>query len=56
VDTEFEALKVEVGHNFVVYLDDMEFGDPFYVLHCIQPLYMCEEALRMAGVVNGRRD
>lgn len=29
VDIEAEALKVELDHNFVVYLDDMEFGDPF---------------------------
>jgi hypothetical protein len=43
VDIESEALKVEVCHNFVVYLDDMEFGDLFYVLRCNQPSYMCEE-------------
>jgi hypothetical protein len=32
-DFENEATKVEVGDNFAVILDELENGDPFYVIY-----------------------
>lgn len=37
-----DAIKVEVGDNFVVIANELENGDPFYVLLCANPLHTCE--------------
>jgi hypothetical protein len=42
-DSEFEAAKVEVGDTFVVIIDELENGDPFYFILCNKALYRCEE-------------
>ncbi len=39
---ESEATKVEVGNNFVVIFDELENGDPFYVILCDQALHECK--------------
>jgi hypothetical protein len=31
-----QATKVEVGNNFVIISDELETGDPFYVILCDQ--------------------
>jgi len=31
---ESEATKVEVGNNFAIIFDELENGDPFYVILC----------------------
>ncbi len=42
-DLEFEAAKVEVGDTFVVIIDELDNGDPFYFILCNKALYRCEE-------------
>jgi hypothetical protein len=41
-DLEFEAARVELGDIIVVIFDDLENGDPFFVVLCNKPLHMCE--------------
>jgi hypothetical protein len=41
-DIENEATKVEVGDNFAVISDELQNGDPFYVILCDKPLHQCE--------------
>ncbi len=41
-DLEFEATRVELDDNFVVISNDLENGDPFFVVICNEPLHMCE--------------
>jgi hypothetical protein len=41
-DLEFEATRVELGDIIVVIFDDLENGDPFFVVLCNKPLHMCE--------------
>jgi hypothetical protein len=40
---ELEAIRVEYGNNFAVIYDELENGDPFYVILCNKPLHRCEE-------------
>ncbi len=42
-DLESEAIRVELGDNFVVISNDLENGDPFFVVLCNNPLHMCEQ-------------
>jgi len=37
-----ETTKVEAGDNFVVIYNELENGDPFYVILCDQALHECE--------------
>jgi hypothetical protein len=39
---ESEATKVEVGDNFAIISDELENGDPFYVILCDWVLHECE--------------
>ncbi len=39
---ESEVAKVEVGDNFAVISNELENGDPFYVILCDQALHECE--------------
>jgi len=41
-DMEFEATNVEIGDNVVVIADELENGDPFYILLCNRPLHRCQ--------------
>jgi hypothetical protein len=41
-DLEFEATRVELGDIIVVISNDLENGDPFFVVFCNKPLHMCE--------------
>jgi hypothetical protein len=43
VNLEFEVAKVEMGDNFVVIFDELENGDPFFVIICNKPLHRCQE-------------
>jgi hypothetical protein len=38
-DFEGETMKVEVGDNFVVISNELENGDPFYVILCDNALH-----------------
>jgi hypothetical protein len=42
-DLEFEATRVELDDNFVIISNDLENGDPFFVVLCNKPLHMCEQ-------------
>ncbi len=42
-DLESKATRVELGDNFVVISNDLENGDPFFVVLCNKPLHMCEQ-------------
>jgi hypothetical protein len=42
-DMEFEATNVEIGENVVVITDELENGNPFYILLCNRPLHRCQE-------------
>jgi hypothetical protein len=41
-DIESKVAKVEVGNNLAIISDELENGDPFYVLLCDNPLHQCE--------------
>ncbi len=41
-DMEFEATNVEISDNVVVIADELENGDPFYILLCNRPLHRCQ--------------
>jgi hypothetical protein len=41
VDCEAEVAKVEVGDNYVIVVEELEEGDPFYIVLCNQPIYQC---------------
>jgi hypothetical protein len=41
-DLEFEATRVELGDIIVVISNDLENGDPFFIVLCNKPLHMCE--------------
>jgi hypothetical protein len=38
-DIENEVAKVEVGDNFAIISNELENGDPFYVILCDKPLH-----------------
>jgi hypothetical protein len=40
-DLEFEVASVELGDNFVTISEELENGDPFYMVHCTKPLHRC---------------
>jgi len=39
---ESEVTTVEVGDNFVIISNELENGDPFYVILCNQAWHECE--------------
>jgi hypothetical protein len=41
-DAEIETSRVEVGDNFVVVADELENGNPFYLILCNKLLHCCE--------------
>ncbi len=41
-DAEIETSRVEVGDNFVVVANELENGNPFYLILCNKPLHWCE--------------
>jgi hypothetical protein len=40
---EFEATTIEVGDNFAVIANELENGNPFYLVLCNKPLHRCEQ-------------
>jgi hypothetical protein len=40
---ESEATKVEMGDNFAIIFDELENGDPFYVVIYNKLVHRCEE-------------
>ncbi len=42
-DLEFKVVCVELGDNFAIISEELENGDPFYVIHCIKPLHRCSQ-------------
>lgn len=40
-NNETKATKVEVGDNYVVVANELENGDPFFVILCNKPLNRC---------------
>jgi hypothetical protein len=40
-DLEFEVVCVELGDNFMIILEELENGDPFYMVQCTKPLHRC---------------
>jgi hypothetical protein len=40
-NNETKAAKVEVGDNYVVVANELENGDPFFVVLCNKPLHRC---------------
>jgi len=41
-DGESKATKIEVGDNFVVVANELENGDPFFMILCEHVLHRCE--------------
>jgi hypothetical protein len=42
-DLESKVTRVKLGDNFVVISNDLENGDPFFVVFCDKSLRMCEQ-------------
>jgi hypothetical protein len=42
-DMEFEATNVEIGDNVIIIANELENGDPFYILLCNRPLHRCQD-------------
>ncbi len=40
-DMESKVANVEIGDNVAVIVDELENGDPFYILLCNRPLHRC---------------
>jgi hypothetical protein len=41
-DGESKATKIEMGDNFVVVANELENGDPFFMILCDHVLHRCE--------------
>jgi hypothetical protein len=41
-DIESKVVKVEVGDNFAVIVEELENGNPFFVVLCNKALHRCE--------------
>jgi hypothetical protein len=42
-DMKSKATNVEIGDNVIVIADELENGNPFYILLCNRPLHRCQE-------------
>jgi hypothetical protein len=42
IDLELKAANVELVDNFAIISNELEHGDPFYVVFCNKPLHRCE--------------
>ncbi len=40
-DLESKVMGVELGDNFAIIAEELENGDPFYMVFCTKPLYKC---------------
>lgn len=45
VDCGYEVTKVEVGDNYVIIVNELKEGDPFYIILYNQPMDHCPTTL-----------
>jgi hypothetical protein len=54
-DFENEMSKVEVGDNFTIIVDELENGDPFFVILHDKTLHRCELQSKVVGGTCGMK-
>jgi hypothetical protein len=52
---ESKTTKIEVGDNFAIVANELENGDPFYLILCNKPLPYYLITFKMNGVTHGMK-